>query len=448
MNKIGIIIKREFLTRVKKKSFIVMTFLGPLLFIGFMAAAFYISQSDTKIYNVLMTDTEGLMGKVLMEKEFKDGKYVKYHFQSSAMSNEQFKNSEYDLLLDLNPKILEVGAVDLYYKSYPGLRVQGKIENQVTRNFQKLNLLKHNVSIELYELLKTKINIKPVDIERIDDASPVPTELGFLVGLVLSIMIFMFIMLYGQQIMRGVLEEKTSRIVEVIVSSVKPFTLMMGKVIGVALVGLTQFLMWVALSSLLMSLATMFLPDIFMDTSALMEQQMTPEMQEIMINEVGDIDSKTQEIYSFIHRVNFPFIIGMFIFYFLGGYLLFGSLYAAIGAAVDVETDSQQFMVPIIMPLMLGYFIAVFGMENPESSAMYWGSIIPFTSPIVMMVKVGAMGMGFEPIDWPLILTSMGLLIVAFVSAVWVAGKIYKAGILFHGKKVGYKDLWKWLRYS
>jgi ABC-2 type transport system permease protein len=197
-----------------------------------------------------------------------------------------------------------------------------------------------------------------------------------------------------------------------------------------------------------MSLATMFLPDIFMDTSALMEQQMTPEMQEIMINEVGDIDSKTQEIYSFIHRVNFPFIIGMFIFYFLGGYLLFGSLYAAIGAAVDVETDSQQFMVPIIMPLMLGYFIAVFGMENPESSAMYWGSIIPFTSPIVMMVKVGAMGMGFEPIDWPLILTSMGLLIVAFVSAVWVAGKIYKAGILFHGKKVGYKDLWKWLRYS
>ncbi len=448
MSKIGIIIKREFLTRVKKRSFLIMTFLGPLLFLGFIAATFYISQAESKVYKVLLTDREAMFGKVLFKDEFKDSKFVKFYHQESPMTDDQFKASEYDIKIDLERDLTITSAVNLYYKTYPSFKIQDHIESQLTKNFQKLNLLKHDVTLELYDLLKTKISLHPIDIDK-TGTTVVPTEVGYSVGLMLSVIIFMFIMMYGQQIMRGVMEEKSSRIVEVIVSSVKPFSLMMGKIIGVALVGLTQFIMWILLSSFLFFIAGMFLPDVFSDPSALMEQQMTPEMQNAITSELGaNPNDMAKDIYSFIHQVNFPFIIGMFIFYFLGGYFLFGSLYAAIGAAVDSETDSQQFMIPIMLPLTLGYIIAIAGIENPESNVMYWGSIIPLTSPIVMMVKVGSMGMGFQPIDWSLIITSMVLLIGAFILSVWVASKIYRAGILFHGKKVGYKDLWKWLRHG
>lgn len=447
MNKIGIIIKREYLTRVKKKSFIIMTILGPILFIGFMVTSVYISQTDSKEFNVLLTDTEGMFGKVLFKDEYKDSKYVKFSHQDAPMSDEAFRESTYDLKIDLEPDMLTVQSINLYYKSYPSFKVQKYISSQLEKSFERAKLAQNNVTPELYKKLKTKINLSTVDIDKIGESN-VPTEVGFGVGMVLSIVIFMFIMLFGQAIMRGVLEEKTSRIVEVIVSSVKPFYLMMGKIIGVALVGLTQFVMWIALSGIFMMVMGIFFPDVFMDPNALMDQQMTPEVKEMMEQQMMSNPDMINRFYEFYHQINFPFIIFMFLFYFLGGYLLYGSLYAAIGSAVEAETDSQQFMMPIMMPLILGYIIATTGISNPESTAMWWGSLIPFTSPVVMMVKVGSMGMGFEPIDWPLVLSSMALLIMAFIGSVWVASKIYKAGILFHGKNVTYKELWKWLRYG
>ena len=452
MSKIGIIIKREFLTRVKKKSFIIMTFLGPLLFLGFLVGAGYISQSDSKTFNVLLTDKEGMFGKVIFKDEFKDSDKVKFFHQNNQIEFSEFKESNYDLMIDLQPEMITVGKIDMFYNTYPGFNVQKHITNQFEGSFQKSNLKQNDISLELYKKLEVSINLNAVDVDKItEDGQKKPSidpEIGYAVGMFFSIIIFMFIMLYGQLIMRGVLEEKTSRIVEVIVSSVKPFHLMMGKIIGVALVGLTQFVMWIAFSSMLFMAAGLFFPDVYTDPSSLIEQQMTPEVQEKVMSEMGDVSEITKTIYSYYHQINIPFILSMFLFYFLGGYLLYGSLYAAIGAAVEAETDSQQFMVPLIMPLMLGYFIAIGGVTNPNGSAMFWGALIPFTSPIVMLTKVGAMGMGIEPIDWPLILTSMGLLILTFIFTVWIAGKIYRAGILFHGKKVGYKDIWKWLRYG
>jgi len=452
MSKIGIIIKREFLTRVKKKSFIIMTFLGPLLFLGFLIAAGYISQTDSKTFNVLLTDQEGMFGKVIFKDEFKDSGKAKFFHNTNRIPLSEFKESNYDLMIDLQPEMITAGSVDMFYNTYPSFRVQRHISNQLEGSFQKSNLAQNDVSLELYKKLEVNINLNAVDVDKIaEDGTKKPSidpEVGYGVGIFFSVIIFMFILLYGQLIMRGVLEEKTSRIVEVIVSSVKPFHLMMGKIIGVALVGLTQFIMWIAFSSVLFMAAGLFFPDVFMDPSALMEQQMTPEIQDKLLSEMGGVDDLSKNIYNYYHQINFPFILAMFIFYFLGGYLLYGSLYAAIGAAVEAETDSQQFMVPLIMPLMLGYFIAIGGLTNPQGSAMFWGSLIPFTSPIVMLTKVGAMGMGIEPIDWPLILSSMGLLILAFIFTVWLAGKIYRAGILFHGKKVGYKDIWKWIRYG
>jgi len=451
MGKIGIIIKREFLTRVKKKSFIIMTFLGPILFIGFIIGGAFISQTDSKTFKVLLTDEEGMFGKVIFQDEFKDNSKVNFFYNQSPISNEKFKDSNYDLMIDLHTKMLTDGSISMYYNTYPGFRVQSYISGQLERNFEKANLAQNNVSQELYKKLKINIDLNPMDIDKVmnpDGSKNIDPEVGYGVGFFFSLIIFMFIMLYGQLIMRGVMEEKTSRIVEVIVSSVKPFTLMMGKIVGVALVGVTQFIMWIAFSSMLFMAAGLFFPDVFTDPSAIMEQQMTPEMQSELMKEIGGAEGVMKDFYNYYHQINFPFILSLFLFYFLGGYLLYGSLYAAIGAAVEAETDSQQFMIPLIMPLMMGYFIAIGSLSNPEGSAMFWGSIIPFTSPIVMMVKVGAMGLGIEPINWTLILSSMALLILAFIFTVWIAGKIYRAGILFHGKKVGYKDLWKWLRYG
>jgi ABC-2 type transport system permease protein len=245
-------------------------------------------------------------------------------------------------------------------------------------------------------------------------------------------------------VMRGVMEEKMSRIVEVIVSSVKPFQLMMGKIIGVALVGLTQFLLWVILSTVVIS----FVSSTFMSGKSDEEkmeqmakvkgmqnmQQMPPQAQEVM-------KSKGEKLTELLGTINFPVIIGSFIFFFLGGYLLYSALFAAIGSAVDSETDTQQFMLPVTMPLVLAYIVSASVMENPNGSVAFWFSMIPFTSPIVMMLRIP-----FGVPYWQIGL-SMFLLILGFIFTTWLAAKIYRTGILMYGKKVSYGELWKWLRY-
>ncbi len=244
--------------------------------------------------------------------------------------------------------------------------------------------------------------------------------------------------------MRGVIEEKTNHIVEIIISSVKPFQLMMGKIIGIALVGLTQFLLWLILSGVLIFAAQSFIINEKYDASKLMQQQMTSKLMKENATQIP-LDASVNDVSDLLLRINFPLMISMFVFYFLGGYLLYASLFAAVGAAVDNETDTQQFMAPITIPLVFGFIVAEFAIQNPEGSAAFWFSIIPLTSPVVMMVRIAS---GIDAGDIWQIYLSMIILVATFIFTTWVAGKIYRTGILMYGKKASYKELWKWLFYK
>ena len=439
MNKTWLIIKREFLTRVKKKSFIIMTLLGPILFVGLMALAVFLSQQEKGTTEVLIADTNGQFA-VLDTSLVKDSKSVKFYFNGTDISDEAFEASPYDVLVrledadDIRNKTLPL----IYKESEPSALSQNKISNELEKVYQELIMINNEMSKEQIESLTARVDLQPQKI--FEAAKDIPTEVGAIVGFFMSVIIYMFLFIYGAQIMRSVMEEKTSRIVEVIVSSVKPFQLMMGKIVGVAMVGLTQFLIWIIFSNVLFFVFAIIFPDIFSGSGQI-------EAAQDMMTEV-DTNAFASKFWKVFHQINFPFMIGMFLFYFLGGYLLYSSLFAAIGSAVDHESDTQQFMIPIMMPMIFGFIIAEMAILNPDGPAVYWTSIIPFTSPVVMMVKVGMMGMGSIPIDWGTLLLSMGLLILGFFFTTWLAGKIYRTGILMHGKKVSYKELWKWLTYK
>jgi ABC-2 type transport system permease protein len=270
------------------------------------------------------------------------------------------------------------------------------------------------------------------------------------VGYVGSIMIYMFIFLFGAQVMRGVIEEKTSRIIEVIISSVKPFQLMMGKIIGVALVGLTQFLLWIAFTFIIITAVQTAFPQQFKKTqtkeasitgkSVALPNETAPTAPNTITADTGNDDMN--EIFEAFSSINLPVMIMAFLFYFLFGYLLYAALFAAIGAAVDNETDTQQFMLPITVPLILSLVVAQTVIQNPESPLAFWLSMIPLTSPVIMMVRIP-----FGVPTWEIAL-SAGLLILGFLGTTWLAAKIYRTGILMYGKKSNYRELWKWIRYK
>ena len=249
----------------------------------------------------------------------------------------------------------------------------------------------------------------------------------------------MFIVIYGAQVMTGVVQEKTNRIVEVMISSVKPFELMMGKIIGIALVGLTQFMMWVLLTSaILFGLSTTFAKDMDMAKMQELQEMSQKGIQGMPTNE---INVKVADFMTAVNGLDFVQIIVLFVIYFLGGYLLYASLFAAIGSAVDNETDTQQFSMPIMLPIIFAIYAGIFSAENPDGPLAFWCSMIPFTSPIVMMVRL--------PFDVPFwqIALSISILILSFIGTTWMAGKIYRTGILMYGKKTSWKEMWKWLRY-
>ena len=252
------------------------------------------------------------------------------------------------------------------------------------------------------------------------------TELSMAIGFISGLLIYIFIFMYGTMVMRSIIEEKTNRIVEVIISSVKPFKLMMGKIIGVSLIGLTQFLLWICFTSLLF-----FIVQGYFDNITEIEATQETEIQSMML-----------EGLMYLNNINLVEILFAFLFYFLGGYLMYGSLFAAIGSAVDAEADSQQFILPVTIPLILSFILIQPIMESPDSSLAFWMSIIPLTSPIVMMVRIP-----FGVADWELLL-SIVVLIGSFILSTKIAAKIYRTGILMYGKKINYKELWKWLRYK
>lgn len=442
MSKIGLIIGREYTTRVKKKSFILMTLLGPLLLAGVMALVIWIGLSENTEQRILVIDeTRGAFSTL------EDGDNFSFMFIPGLeieAAKEGFKDSEYTSILHIPGNILSSNRPLLYFKEQPGNIMKRSIEKRVERIVEDEKLKLYGINKADYKKVKTNFDltlIKYTESGKEEEVMGEKAAIGFAFG----IAIYMFIFLYGVQVMRGVIEEKSSRIVEVIISSVKPFELMMGKIIGIALVSITQFTLWIVLSFTFITVSQQMLFQDKIENISAQQMQTTTALADADV--AKDIQVKATDITNpahFINRVNWPLMLGLFLFYFMGGYLLYSSLFAAVGAASDNETDTQQFMLPITLPLILAYFLSFTIIENPGSPAAFWGSIIPFTSPIIMMVRIA---MGIEEAQYWELALSMALLVIGFIFTTWLAAKIYRTGILMYGKKVNYKEIWKWIRY-
>jgi ABC-2 type transport system permease protein len=448
MNKIGLIIKREYLTRVRKKSFIIMTILGPVLMAALFIVPVWLAMNEEDEAEILVIDDSHLF-----HNRMTDTDKIHFHFPEDQVGLDSAKSSlvaseDIDAVLYIHERILSTqSGIQLIYDKQPGINVIRYIENTIENDIEKFKLAKSGIDQATIEAAKTNVRLVTTKLDEVGEESKSNTELSMIVGMFSGILIYMFIFLYGVQVMRGVIEEKTSRIIEVIISSVKPFELMMGKIIGIALVGLTQFLLWMVLSTTLISGGKSLVEDHFakQEAATSIEQAMSgadsfdPEAKEAVSAELNQ--AAIDEVFASIEQIDLPVILFSFLFYFLGGYLIYSALFAAVGSAVDNEADTQQFMLPITIPIIFSFVMAQVVINNPESPMSFWLSMIPFTSPIIMMVRIP-----FGVPYWELGL-SMALLVIGFIATTWLAGRIYRTGILMYGKKISYKELWKWLRY-
>lgn len=445
MGKIRLIIWREFITRVRKPSFLIMTILGPLLLVGGIGLVVFLGMQEGGIQNIVVVDKAQVLTNKLKETDD-----LKFFYEHDDLSDSVFKASPYSAMIEVNPLVLENNTIQIFYKTLPSLSTQNYISSQIESVLEGEKLRVNNVDPETYRRIKTALKVQLFDIDKQGKRSYDQIKAG--IGFAFGYLIFFFIFLYGVQVMRGVMEEKQNRVVEVLISSVKPFQLMMGKIVGVAMVGLTQFLLWVFISLLLGSIGLGLAKD---SISASTLQQATPQVTTQLQNQMGGEAAKFQAdgdsaeqlgvIMVIWDELPVTWILLLFLFYFLGGYLLYSSLFAAMGAAVDAEADTQQFMLPITVPMIIAIMIAQTAVYNPDGPAVFWCSIIPFTSPVVMMVRI-ATGNAFAH-PWELAL-SMVLLIATFIFTTWLAGRIYRTGILMYGKKVSWKELGKWLFYK
>ena len=416
MHKIWLIIKREYLVRVRKKSFIIMTILGPILMAALLIVPTFLA-TQTQENRIIALNEDA--NYILEDSEF-------IHFTTIPTSEAEllktdFSESPFYALLYIDGE-----NFTLYSNQQISLSVSKSIERQLEQliEHEKLKLL--GIDLQILEDASTEINITTKIISEDGNTSNSQAEASMGIGFLSGILIYMFIFMYGTMVMRGVIEEKTSRIVEVIISSVKPFQLMMGKILGVALVGLTQFVLWILLTIIISTVAELA----FLDVNV-MATEMNSSDQSVILAQVAE----------FTGGINLLQIFLAFIFYFLAGYLMYSALFAAVGSAVDAEADTQQFVLPITIPLILSFVLITPIMENPDGTLAFWMSMIPFTSPVIMMVRLP-----FGVANWELAL-SIGILIASFIATTWLAGRIYRTGILMYGKKATYKEIWKWLKY-
>lgn len=435
MNNIGIVTAREYLTRVKKKSFILMTLLTPLLIASFYGIIIWVSigqSSSTENQTIAVVDPSHVFVNQLTNPENITFIYSDYFSKKNLLENDSV-----DAIIAVSKGYTIDQPLRLTYQSMSSLSVNNtsKIETAFGDVIRDAKLAKLGIRQLSIDSLRSAVIINPYKVDK--DGSSTSSNLGIntALGMALALMIYFFIFLYGVQVMKGVIEEKTNRIVELIVSTVKPFQLMMGKVLGIALVGLTQLTIWVVLTTLLLGTIGLVVGFSINEMQELKTLSDNPAMANV------DVD-QLQFVADFL-ALPLGKIIGIFLFYFMGGYLFYGALFAAIGSAVDSETDTQQFMLPITLPLVFSIAISFsVVMGDPNGTLATWMSIIPLTSPVSMMVRLP-----FGPPTWHIIL-SMAILLVSIVGAIWLAGKIYRTGILMYGKKVSYKELGKWLFYK
>ena len=440
MNKILLIIKREYLSRVRKKSFIIMTILGPVLMAGLILAPILLmDSSDEEKKEIWVCDENNLF-----EPQFEDLDGTDYQFFKNDLIEvkERFNTSDGYALVHIpkfdnqNIDMLE-SSVKVYVHKPMSLSNQNQISNNIESVIESIKLKEEGLTRDIIDRTRSNVNLNTIILGESGSEKTGSTEVSMGISMFGGFLIYIFIFLYGAMVMRGVMEEKTSRIVEIIISSVKPTQLMMGKIIGIALVGFTQFALWVSLTFVISSVATTLL----VNPSDISPVDMA-NGSEMLIQEAEMNQGGFASVFEQLESINFTFLLVMFLFYFIGGYLMYGSLFAAVGSAVDSETDSQQFMLPITLPLIFSFIALQTILENPDSSLAFWCSIIPFTSPIVMMGRLP-----FDPPLWEIGL-SMVLLIIGFIFTSWLAGRIYRVGILMYGQKVNYKILWKWIKQS
>jgi ABC-2 type transport system permease protein len=425
MNKLALIIKREYLSRVRKKSFIIMTLLTPLFMIGIFVIPSMLALNDEGKSSMAIIDENDFQDFRLISSNSIDYVYL------NELSLEQNKTTvieTYDFLLHI-PKVDSLQQIEnsmvVYSNNQISLSIKQNIENQIDKQLTSIYLKNNGIDINKIKKSESNSSLKTFIVDEDGESTKGNSEASFGIGLVGGFLIYIFIFMYGTMVMRSVIEEKTNRIVEIVISSVKPFELMFGKIISVALVGLSQFAMWIILGFVFILIANGFL-------SAEIDVTALKTSESAIPTEINDL----------LMALPLKSLLVTFIIYFLGGYLLYGSLFAAIGSASDHETDSQQFIVPITIPLILSFILVQVVIDNPHGGLAYWLSMIPFTSPIIMIARI--------PFGVPLheLILSISLLILGFLFTTWLAGKIYRVGILMYGKKASYKELWKWIKYK
>lgn len=438
MNKSIIILKREYLTRVRKKSFVILTLLVPFLFAAFtILPAWLAMQDDTEKRTIAICDESGLF-----LNKFENTEFTSFHYIPSeefVKIKDHIAGTSFYALLFIPSDIVQSSRAELLSDRQVTMDIKnmlaGKLETVIEADKKKQIIEQAGIPDLEARLAATRTDIKleTIKVNEKGESVKSSTEIAMAAGYVAGFIIYMFVFVYGAMVMRGVMEEKTSRIVEVIISSVKPTQLMFGKIVGIGLVGLTQLLFWIIILTTIMTAVPAFIgtDEVVQQSQNMMAAQTAGNEKNIALQGI-----------EMISNLNLPLILGTFLFYFLGGFLLYSSLMGAVGAAVDNEEETQQFMMPVTIPLIFSIIILFPIIKNPEGSLAFWASVIPFTSPVIMMARIP-----FGVPAWELIL-SMAVLVVSIWGTIWVAGKIYRTGILLYGKKVNFKEILKWISYK
>jgi ABC-2 type transport system permease protein len=445
MNKTLLILKQEYLKRVKKKSFIILTLLVPFLFAGVFALVIFLSiNNDKKERTIAVFDESTLFLNELGDEGLTKYKFIPKEEYDQLKSN--IKGSEFYALLYIPNDIYTNNMAQLISEKQVPFELNEQIERKLSRyieNDKRQKIIDETGIPDLEKRLsgtKTNIRLSTLKVSITGETQKSSSAIAFIASYAMGFIIYFFVFMYGAMVMRGVMEEKKSRIIEVIISSVKPVELMAGKIIGTALVGLTQVAIWIVLGMVVLTVVQGF----FTPESAQQMGQSIMETQSSMNPAMAQAaePNKVMEVMEMIGNLNLPLIIFAFLFYFLVGYLLYSSLLGAVGAAVDNDEDSQQMVFPVTMPLILSIMVLFPIARNPEGPVAFWFSVIPFTSPVAMMARIP-----YGIPTWELLL-SMFLLVLTTVGAIAAAAKIYRIGLLMYGKKVNLKELFKWLRYK
>jgi len=446
MNKAFLVLKREYLTRVRKKSFIIMTLLVPFLFGAFtILPAWLAMQEDQEERTIAVCDDTGIFLGRLENTEF-----TKFHFvpnEEYQRIREDIKNSPFYAVLFIPPNILDSNRAQIFSGKQVPIDVKSLVSRkleQILESDKKERVIEESGIPDLEEKLaatRTHISLDTIKVGEKGQAVKSSTEIAMAVGYICGFIIYMFVFIYGTMVMRGVMEEKTNRIVEIIISSIKPMQLMFGKIVGIGLVGLTQLLFWIIIGGAIVTGVQTFAGSEPAQATVVSQNLMNTQGVAVAPPVESQQENMALEVVDMISNLNMPLILGCFMFYFLGGFLMYSSLMGAIGSAVDHDEDAQQMMLPVTLPLIFSIIILFPVVKNPEGPLAFWTSIVPFTSPVIMMVRV-PFGVPF----WELLL-SMAVLVGSILGTIWIAGKIYRTGILMYGKKVSLKEIIKWLRY-